>query len=185
MPLLPLLAVERARASRESAAVAVGGVVASLSLAVALTVMVASFRDSVATGSTWCCPPTSTCAPRRAAPPPTRAVFSPGVRAAAARVEGVRRVERAAHRRSLLLDPALPAVALLARPIEDPRARCRWSARSCRRAGGQMPVYVSEAVVDLYGARARAARSLAAGFARRRARRRSSSRGVWRDYVRQ
>ena len=32
---------------RESAAVAVSGVVASLSLAVALTVMVASFRDSV------------------------------------------------------------------------------------------------------------------------------------------
>ena len=46
--LLPLLAVERARRVRESAAVAVSGVVASLSLAVALTVMVASFRDSVA-----------------------------------------------------------------------------------------------------------------------------------------
>jgi len=45
--LLPLLAVERARRVRESAAVAVSGVVASLSLAVALTVMVASFRDSV------------------------------------------------------------------------------------------------------------------------------------------
>lgn len=45
---LPLLAVERARRElRESAAVAVSGVVASLSLAVALTVMVASFRDSV------------------------------------------------------------------------------------------------------------------------------------------
>ncbi len=46
--LLPLLAVERARRVRESAAVAVSGVVASLSLAVALTVMVASFRESVA-----------------------------------------------------------------------------------------------------------------------------------------
>jgi putative ABC transport system permease protein len=44
---LPMLAVERARRVRESAAVAVSGVVASLSLAVALTVMVASFRDSV------------------------------------------------------------------------------------------------------------------------------------------
>src|SRR5204863_2523230 len=44
---LPLLAIERARRVRESAAVAVSGVVASLSLAVALTVMVASFRDSV------------------------------------------------------------------------------------------------------------------------------------------
>src|SRR5205085_10265291 len=46
--LLPLLAVERARRVRESAAVAVSGVVAALSLSVALTVMVASFRQSVA-----------------------------------------------------------------------------------------------------------------------------------------
>ena len=44
---LPLLAVARARHQRETAAVAVSGVVASLSLAVALTVMVASFRESV------------------------------------------------------------------------------------------------------------------------------------------
>jgi putative ABC transport system permease protein len=45
--LLTLLALERARRMRGSAAIAVGGVVASLSLAVALTVMVASFRGSV------------------------------------------------------------------------------------------------------------------------------------------
>ena len=45
--LLPLLAVERARHARETAAVAVSGVVAALALSVALTVMVASFRDSV------------------------------------------------------------------------------------------------------------------------------------------
>src|SRR6185436_4569454 len=46
--VLPLLAIERARRMRGTAAVAVSGVVASLSLAVALTVMVASFRESVA-----------------------------------------------------------------------------------------------------------------------------------------
>jgi len=45
--LLPMLAVERARRMRGNAAVAVSGVVAALSLAVALTVMVASFRESV------------------------------------------------------------------------------------------------------------------------------------------
>ncbi|MDO8277304.1 MAG: FtsX-like permease family protein, partial [Burkholderiaceae bacterium] len=45
--LLPMLAVERARRAREATTAAIGGVVASLSLAVALTVMVASFRDSV------------------------------------------------------------------------------------------------------------------------------------------
>jgi putative ABC transport system permease protein len=42
-----MLAIERARRMRGTAAVAVSGVVASLSLAVALTVMVASFRESV------------------------------------------------------------------------------------------------------------------------------------------
>ncbi|MFM7331896.1 MAG: FtsX-like permease family protein [Brachymonas sp.] len=44
---LPMLAVERARRMREVAVVAVSGVVAALSLAVALTVMVSSFRVSV------------------------------------------------------------------------------------------------------------------------------------------
>ncbi len=44
---LTMLAVERARRMHGMAAVAVGGVVASLALAVALTVMVASFRGSV------------------------------------------------------------------------------------------------------------------------------------------
>jgi putative ABC transport system permease protein len=45
---LPLLALRRAHHEREAASVAVAGVVASLALAVALTVMVASFRDGVA-----------------------------------------------------------------------------------------------------------------------------------------
>src|SRR5690606_20389875 len=44
---LALLALERARRMRHTATIAVAGVVASLSLAVALTVMVASFRASV------------------------------------------------------------------------------------------------------------------------------------------
>jgi len=44
---LALLAVERARHQRHTATIAVAGVVASLSLSIALTVMVASFRESV------------------------------------------------------------------------------------------------------------------------------------------
>ena len=44
---LALLAVERARHERDSATIAVAGVVASLALSVALTVMVASFREAV------------------------------------------------------------------------------------------------------------------------------------------
>ncbi|HSI57423.1 MAG TPA: ABC transporter permease, partial [Ideonella sp.] len=44
---LALLALQRARFFRSTATAAVAGVVASLALSVALTVMVASFRDSV------------------------------------------------------------------------------------------------------------------------------------------
>ncbi|MFL6661503.1 MAG: ABC transporter permease, partial [Rhizobacter sp.] len=45
---LALLAIERARHQRDTATIAVAGVVVSLALGVALTVMVASFRQSVA-----------------------------------------------------------------------------------------------------------------------------------------
>ena len=44
---LALLAVQRARHERSSATIAMAGVVASLALAVALTVMVTSFREAV------------------------------------------------------------------------------------------------------------------------------------------
>src|SRR5213078_3667534 len=44
---LALLSIERARHQRHAATIAVAGVVASLALAVALTVMVASFREAV------------------------------------------------------------------------------------------------------------------------------------------
>ena len=44
---LPLLALQRARFQRRTATAAVAGVVASLALSVALTVMVASFRVGV------------------------------------------------------------------------------------------------------------------------------------------
>ena len=47
---LPLLALQRARFQRRTATAAVAGVVASLALSVALTVMVASFRVGVAGG---------------------------------------------------------------------------------------------------------------------------------------
>ena len=78
--LLPLLAVERARRVRASAAVAVSGVVASLSLAVALTVMVASFRDSVTHWLDVVLPADlymRTALPSGAVPPQTRFISPP------------------------------------------------------------------------------------------------------------
>jgi putative ABC transport system permease protein len=129
---LPMLAVERARRVRESAAVAVSGVVASLSLAVALTVMVASFRGSVTQWLDVVLPAglyvRTASAPGRA----TRRISSPpSCRRwrrcpASLRVGTLRTVP-------LLLDPARPAVTLIARALDGPlQATCRWWASRWR-----------------------------------------------------
>ncbi|WP_295951283.1 ABC transporter permease [Rhodoferax sp.] len=150
--LLPMLAIERARRVRQSAAVAVSGVVASLSLAVALTVMVASFRDSmvqwldvVLPADLYVRSPTASAGNDALTLPPT---FVQAV----AQIPGVQRVATQ-RSRALLLDPGKPSVALIARQIGDP-------ARSLPLVGNALPVpkeqigiYVSEPMVDLYGAR--------------------------------
>ncbi|HMA07791.1 MAG TPA: FtsX-like permease family protein, partial [Ramlibacter sp.] len=150
--LLPLLAVERARRVRESAAVAVSGVVASLSLAVALTVMVASFRDSVAHWLDVVLPADLYARTAVSSAAAETTWFSPEFIQAISRVDGVRRVS-GTRIRPLLLDPALPAVALMSREIGDPARTLPLVGDVKPAPTGQIPIYVSEAVVDLYGAR--------------------------------
>jgi putative ABC transport system permease protein len=185
--LLPLLAVERARRVRESAAVAVSGVVASLSLAVALTVMVASFRDSVAHWLDVVLP--ADLYVRTAVSPNAAdtAWFAPEFVRSVATQGGVRRVT-AGRSRSLLLDPALPQVALLAREIDDPQRSLPLVGATANAPPGRIPVYVSEAMVDLYGARVgEALPQLEGAFASPGGGTapRFFVAGVWRDYVRQ
>jgi putative ABC transport system permease protein len=180
--LLPLLAIERARRVRESAAVAVSGVVASLSLAVALTVMVASFRDSVSHWLDVVLPADLYVRTALSPAASDTAFFSPEFVQGVAQLPGVRRVG-AQRTRSLLLDAALPPVVLLARPIDDPATSVPLVGTSLAAPPGQVPVYVSEAVVDLYGARPGSEfERLSAAFA---ARPTFFVAGVWRDYVRQ
>ncbi|MBI2728582.1 MAG: ABC transporter permease [Polaromonas sp.] len=153
--LLPMLAVERARRVRESAAVAVSGVVASLSLAVALTVMVASFRDSV---THWL----DTVLPAdlyvRTAPPSSTSgagdtvYFTPEFTTAVAGIKGVNRISTL-RTTALSLDAAQPNVALIAREIGDAAQTLPLVGNPLKAAEGQVPVYISEAMVDLYGAR--------------------------------
>jgi putative ABC transport system permease protein len=150
--LLPLLAVERARRVRESAAVAVSGVVASLSLAVALTVMVASFRDSVARWLDVVLPADLYLRTAMSPAAADTAWFSPEFVQGVSGMEGVRRVN-AQRTRSLLLDPSLPPVALLARQIDDAAQTLPLVGTLHAAPSGHIPVYVSEAMVDLYGAR--------------------------------
>jgi len=183
--LLPLLAVERARRVRESAAVAVSGVVASLSLAVALTVMVASFRDSVAHWLDVVLP--ADLYLRTALSPAAfdTAWFSPEFVEGVAGVGGVRRVI-AQRTRSLLLDPALPPVALLARQIGDAAQSLPLVGVLHAPPAGRIPVYVSEAMVDLYGARPGAAFApLSGAFSSPAGSATFFVAGVWRDYIRQ
>lgn len=153
--LLPMLAVERARRVRESAAVAVSGVVASLSLAVALTVMVASFRDSVTHWLDVVLP--ADLYMRTAAPSSTGAAsdtvyFTAGFVAGMARVPGIARVT-AVRTTSLLLDAGQPAVALVARDLRDAAGSLPLVGNPLPVPPGKVAIYVSEAMVDLYAAR--------------------------------
>jgi putative ABC transport system permease protein len=150
--LLPLLAVERARRVRESAAVAVSGVVASLSLAVALTVMVASFRDSVTHWLDVVLPADLYVRTALGSAASDTVYFSPEFVKALGGVPGVARVG-GLRSTQLLLDPEKPAVTLIARAIDDPASALPLVGAALPVPAGQIAIYVSEAMVDLYGAR--------------------------------
>ena len=176
-----LLALERARRMRHTATIAMAGVVASLSLSVALTVMVASFRESV---TTWLDVVLPADLYARAAqgngsdalhlPRPLLAQIAqlPGV----ARVAGVRVG-------SLRLDAQQAPVALIAREVSDPARSLPLVGELVAPRAGLIGIYVSEAVVDLHGGAPgtvlklplRAGQPPVPAFVR----------GVWRDYARQ
>ncbi len=180
--LLPLLAIERARRVRETAAVAVSGVVASLALAVALTVMVASFRDSVTRWLDVVLPADLYVRTADGAATGDTAFLDAPFVQAASQVPGVARV--ATQRvRTLLLDPALPAVALLARPIEDPARTLPMVDAPRPVPAGRIGIYVSEAIIDLYGVTpGQGFERLSQAFAQQPE---FFVAGVWRDYARQ
>src|SRR5690606_8175244 len=78
--------------------------------------------------------------------------IDPAAQARIAAIAGVARVEFL-HAARLVLDPERPPVALLARPIDakDPQRRLPLTGESLRAPQGAIPVWVSEAIVDLYG----------------------------------
>ncbi|MBS0427506.1 MAG: FtsX-like permease family protein [Proteobacteria bacterium] len=191
--LLPMLAIERARRMRGTAAVAVSGVVASLALSVALTVMVASFRDSVTQWLDVVLPADLYVRAAGAGGASTDAApFDAALVQQMAQLPGVAR-SSTLRTRSLLLDAARPPVTLIARTVDRDDA-----ARSLPLVGPALPVpagrvglYVSEPMVTLYGLRpgqdwpelfkafggatpAQPAQDATFFIA-----------GVWRDYVRQ
>jgi putative ABC transport system permease protein len=180
---LPMLALERARRVRETAAVAVSGVVASLALAVALTVMVASFRDSVSRWLDVVLPADVYVRTTGSTSAGDTSFLSPALVQSAMQVPGVARLSTQ-RVRTLLLDPARPPVALLARPIGDPASSLPLVGSLETVPAGSMAVYVSEAMVDLYGARLGQRLALLDGVLAPGAGNFVVA-GVWRDYVRQ
>ena len=105
-------------------------------------------------GSTRCCRPTCTCAAARQQRASEQACLPPGFVERGARAARRARASSRSACAPLLLDPARPAVALIARPLDDPARALPLvgdAARRCRRRTAG--VYVSEAMVDLYGAR--------------------------------
>ena len=201
--LLPLLAVERARRVRASAAVAVSGVVASLSLAVALTVMVASFRGSVTQWLDVVLPADiymRTALPTGAGASADTVYFTPEFVASIAKVRGIERVSTL-RTSSVSLVASQPAVALIARDVTDPSRVLPLVGNPLPVPPGHIGIYVSEAMVDLYGARPGAAfdsfsssfRPLAQSISGITAPNNIANEnlpkfyvaGVWRDYARQ
>ncbi|WP_159914282.1 FtsX-like permease family protein [Pantoea sp. 18069] len=182
-----LLAFERARRMRASASVAVGGVVASLSLAVALTIMVSSFRGSMAEWLDTALP-----APAYVRAAGGMSQGDAGLRDARL-VDAVRAlpgVARAQPQRnaSLSLASDQPAMALLVRPLQGAQAQALpWLAPPLAVPPGLIAVHISEAAAQLHGLQpGQRWSALQSAFAQGGADPPAFFiAGIWRDYVRQ
>jgi putative ABC transport system permease protein len=177
---LPLLALARAHHERDAAAVAVAGVVASLALAVALTVMVASFRDGVARWLDVVLPADLYLRSASQSSAADQAFLAPAFVQAAARLPGVARVD-AARTRPLTFAANQPAVTLIARPLRDPAATLPLLGAALPASNGLAGVFVSEAMQRLYDAQPGSTLQLPLGAGTLAV----QVRGVWRDYARQ
>ena len=179
-PLLAWLAVRRARYARQTASASMAGVVASLALSVALTVMVTSFRHAVAGWLEQVLPADlylrsggGDAASESSALPADLAVK-------AARLPGVLRVE-ASRRLPLVIDPRQPAVTLLARPLDQPDQQLPLLGPALQVPAGALGVFVSEPTAAIYPwAPGQTIHLPLPGGPRA-----VFVRGIWRDYARQ
>jgi putative ABC transport system permease protein len=182
-----LLALERARFARHVATAAVAGVVASLALSVAITVMVASFREGVAQWLDQVLPAEVYARSAGSAAANESTWLAAPLLEQAAALPGVARVQ-ASRSRSLLLAPELPAVTLVAQPVDSvggamqalPMVSAPLAARSSRPG-----VWVSEAMVALHGAVPGSTLTLPLKRANGGLGIEVEVLGVWRDYARQ
>jgi len=184
---LPLLALQRARFQRGTATAAVAGVVASLALSVALTVMVASFRNGVSDWLGSVLPADLYARTASTGGTAEQAWLPPEFVQRAARLGSVQRVQ-ASRSRALQLQAGRPAVVLMSRPLEDPAAALPLLQAPLPKSlvqTGEVAIYVSEAMVSLYGAKAGSLIDLPVATTTGASLIKGRVLGVWRDYARQ
>jgi len=172
-----VLAWARLANAPNQASIALGGVMSSFSLMAAMAIMVASFRISV---DDWLLQMLSADLYVSPAAGGTTAMLSPQEQKAIASVPGVTRADFL-RSTQLTLDPSRPPVALLARSIEatDPAKKLPLVSPAIAVTEG-VPIWVSEAMVDLYGYRVGSAVRLPLGVNPCAC----VVAGVWRDYAR-
>jgi putative ABC transport system permease protein len=180
-PPSPVLALALARLANApgQASIALGGVLASFSLMVAMGIMVSSFRVSV---DEWMLHILPADLYVRTASGGNTGGLGPEQQQAIGALPGVARTAFL-RTRPLSLDPARPNITLIARDIDaaDPGRMLALVGDAAPAPAGALPVWVSEAMTDLYGMHTGQQLELPLG-GRRQA---FFVAGVWRDYANQ
>jgi putative ABC transport system permease protein len=177
----PVLALALARLANApgQASIALGGVLASFSLMVAMGIMVASFRTSV---DNWILHILPADLYVRSASAGNTGGLTPGQQDALARLPGVERIAFL-RTRPLSLEPDRPDVTLVARDIDvrEPGKLLALVGAEAPVPPSAWPVWVSEAMQDLYRVQVGSTLTLPLGGAPRA----FFVAGVWRDYANQ
>ncbi len=171
------LALDQLRGAPGQAIVSLSAIVASVALMVSMAIMVASFRQSL---DDWLARVLPADVYVRAGFGGDTAAFGNDDQRRIAALPGVRRVTFS-RSQSLLLDPALPRVTLIARTIDDPTRLPLIGTPVLIKPGDPPPLWATEAMQDLYGF-ARGSR-VTIPLAGKRID--FTVAGIWRDYARQ
>jgi putative ABC transport system permease protein len=174
------LAVMQLRGAPGQSMLSLAAIVAAVSLLVSMAIMVASFRQSL---DEWLEHVLPADLYVRTSVSGDAAFLTPGDQALLARLPGVRRADFA-RVQQLLLAPETPPVTLFSGAIDaaDPGRRLPLvSGFVVPSAGQPPPIWVSEAMVDVYGFTLGAVVSLPIGGRSER----FTVAGIWRDYIRQ
>ncbi|MES2830935.1 MAG: ABC transporter permease [Pseudomonadota bacterium] len=192
---LPTLVLARLANAPNQASIALGGILSSFSLMVAMAIMVTSFRVSV---DDWLGEVLAADLYVRATAAGDAGLLKRTEQVAIATLPQVARADFL-RTTELTLDPTRPAVALIAREIDldDPAkalpitgvALTPLALRNAMAPRGEksaiMPAWVSEAMVDLYGYEVGKEIELSVGSNGIGGKKRFVVAGIWRDYVRQ